>query len=453
MYRTIQFLTIVLCVLAIFSRRLNSNEDNIPISLNRLGWEVPKISAYEQLSRTEFLDEEKQKFFIESYRVKNNLTIWETMGSRVTNIGLNRAINSVAKVEESDYLLEKWNSFQIVKNEEDRIVYIKKGFILISFNNVLDIKDRYSIIKKIFAIPNLIIKESPREDAFIFDRDCDGIFESLIINQNQNYSDQMILKEIKKLQGEQFKSDGFVRVKRDIINFINFPNKQNAQKMYESIPTLELYKDNSMNKVQINNEIWDFENKLEKKQLDTPQINFSTEIVNSEDRFDFWLWLSQNIDKIKDEAYCGELYAIKTLFKLYPIFASIQGKEQINLQFLPEEDSEIQYCKIDQIFDSLIRIQPRSFLTEFQNHLKLVRIQDILDGNFGLEMIGKADLKYLQTLKKIEALKSVTDESLTEIKNLCVRFLEKEKEFLEKNFDIEKKRFLTTDVLRYPFPS
>jgi hypothetical protein len=72
---------------------------------------------------------------------------------------------------------------------------------------------------------------------------------------------------------------------------------------------------------------------------------------------------------------------------------------------------------------TLIRIDPRAFLEELREHRRLVTRLDALVGNFGPDYVDKADAREREKHLRIKALQSVTDPSLSNLREQCVNAL------------------------------
>jgi len=411
-----------------------------PVKKLYLGWHLPMQSAYSFLIERVVENKDlKIGYKTKSFKIDLEKGIWSKLKSKTANPSykIERTF-----FDEQDYSLmdfEDVSGIVLFLDDSDNVLCIKRSFIRIRQERIEEILDKYLAIRLLHGTPLFFIPVEYAPKSYIYDEDDDGIWESMIQpDQNDELSEQKVLEYIIAVkQKERDEKNNFSLIKKSIIDFINCPMSENAKKMCDLIPSLNLYPEFN-DEIQLKKRLWEFELNEKLEAEGKLGRNFRVAEIQSEQE-DFWFWLSQNMSTFELEAYSGDELVIRSLFKLFPIFMSIKFQHYVNFQMLDQKKEEFRYSKLDRILDNLIRIQPEKFLKELKENKHKVRLQDVLDGSFGLEFIGRSREKYLQVQKKIDALSRVTDKPLIEIRDLCLRFLKKEKEFLEDKFEANLK--------------
>ena len=102
----------------------------------------------------------------------------------------------------------------------------------------------------------------------------------------------------------------------------------------------------------------------------------------------------------------------------------------VRLALRLSRDADGHYAEtLDIMLGRLIRIKPTMFLREMKSHLDRDRNPYLLDGillNYGEAYVDKLEAHHYETKKRIEALMSVTDASLSGIRDHCVSILRKQ---------------------------
>ncbi|MGM0588951.1 MAG: hypothetical protein ACQETE_11075 [Bacteroidota bacterium] len=77
---------------------------------------------------------------------------------------------------------------------------------------------------------------------------------------------------------------------------------------------------------------------------------------------------------------------------------------------------------IDIILGKYIHVNPTNFLAELKKHFHIVSFSKVL-GNYGLDFVDEFELQNIETRKRIDALKTVTDKNLEALQKRCIREL------------------------------
>ncbi len=110
-----------------------------------------------------------------------------------------------------------------------------------------------------------------------------------------------------------------------------------------------------------------------------------------------------NLRMLENNIYAGERNAVRIAFKLLVISDGAFGEG---------------LCVI---LGSLIRINPKLFLEELNNHpLKAIDIKTLI-GNYGDIFVDKLKAQSLEKTRRIKALELVADEHLIQIRNECIK--------------------------------
>lgn len=145
--------------------------------------------------------------------------------------------------------------------------------------------------------------------------------------------------------------------------FIDNPDPTNSKNIYQAIPTYDSYE-------------------REKK------IKVGNKIDNS-------------LITLEKYVLADNQYAVSVTFKLLSI----------------TDGSVSQF--IDIILGKYIHVNPTNFLAEFKKHLHIVSFSKVL-GNYGLDFVDEFELQNIETQKRIDALKTVTDKNLKPLQKRCI---------------------------------
>ena len=220
---------------------------------------------------------------------------------------------------------------------------------------------------------------------YIADLDNDGIYESKFNAYNNEYALYSILRsKFRKFKRRNKIETILANLKKAWKKYLDFPSTENAKKVYSLIPDSDFIKNQK-------------------------ETNDEKELWN-------WIWLTLPV--LEKEMYAGDRNAVRVAFKLYPI---CRGTYSTNL---------------DMIIAHFARVNPKMFLEELKKHRKLVTPQQAIEGSWGFEYMGLAKVRYLTLQNTIKALKSVKDSHLNRIRNECINYLEKQKNYLKRHFDI-----------------
>lgn len=179
-------------------------------------------------------------------------------------------------------------------------------------------------------------------------------------------------------------------------NFLNYPSEKNLKIFYKDLPKIDLKKVSNAEKANV------FSNDKGLVKL-----------------------IIENIEFLEKEIYAGNRAAVRVCFKLQHL---ILGRWERS--------------KVVSILGNLIRVNSTIFLEELKNHLKTIDDDDLqliliyYDPYFYTDKV-QACLR--ETQLRIEALERVKNESLGEVKMVCLGILKKEKCKYEKLFEYESK--------------
>lgn len=102
------------------------------------------------------------------------------------------------------------------------------------------------------------------------------------------------------------------------------------------------------------------------------------------------------------------------------------NRNSVRLAFLLFTVSDGDFSEeLDIMLGKLIRLNPNLFLQELKAHREIVARIDALVGNFGPEFVDKEEDQKKEAELRIAALKSVRKKELADVKDECVRALEK----------------------------
>jgi len=122
----------------------------------------------------------------------------------------------------------------------------------------------------------------------------------------------------------------------------------------------------------------------------------------------------ETLSILEKEIYASDRNSVKIAFRLFTISDG-----------LLTEDLCI-------ILGHFICINPKMFLEELKEHRHLVSfIMDSLLGNLGEEYVDKMEASYLEMIRRIKCIEGVKDNSLLQMKDECLKELNKAKKELE----------------------
>jgi len=160
-------------------------------------------------------------------------------------------------------------------------------------------------------------------------------------------------------------------LKKAFENYVNYPSSENASKVINLLPD----NDTSYTDTKESDEIFLFVQKWN-------QLGMIERQVISKDR-----------------------NAVKLAFKLLALAGGEFGEN------------------LDIILGTLIRIDPKLFLEELKVAMPQIRCLDGLLGNKGFVYCDRHEAMCLETTLRIEALESVKDTTLEDIRNICIKEL------------------------------
>lgn len=396
--------------------------------LNPKGWNLPNLANFEKTStKLISLATPYPQIIVEHYTYDDNRKKEYLLINKDTS-------NGKVDFREKPYTyVREWPlNIDIFRSKDNR------GIVCWKYDRMIDNKLSSEILEYDFHLKK---RRSPNFDfgltkynnisSFIFDLDNDGIIESQLypIMQPEDYVYiiKYIFDQRSKIAINSCHSlKELVRLKKAWIKYLDYPSKHNAKKVYDLIPSVEWIDEEYIKK-----EEKDIIEKELRKNVIADKSITQEDIMKRGERIrnlikkiekiysiDFINWLWVNLDVLEMQVYFSDRYAVKIIFRLFP-FSYIRKDNQL-----------------DKILDNFIVINPRMFLQEFMRHRHMVSIEDALDGNFGNELIGRANIKYLENKKKIKALQSVKVRKLRRLRELCLKFLRNEQKSLENNYQV-----------------
>jgi len=363
---------------------------------NLTGWNIPDISKLNKVS-TEIVAYSKYlpKITVETYKyeydAENDIIPYMIINKRILNgkkIDLREDLNTYRRE-----WVQALKIFRLIAGK--RIVLYQYDYV------------RGSSASEVFRRHQKSMKEQKKfitgipgggwESVFIIDFDNDGIFESkidafsILLSPEKDLKFKYLLnlilkKEDKKKNTKRKILDKFINLKKAWKKYLNCPSSENAKIVYNLLPNRKIKKNKKETKEEI--EMWN------------------------------WIWLTLPV--LEKEMYAGDRNAVRVAFKLYPI---IGGTYSVNL---------------DVMIAHFARVNPKMFLEELKKHRHLVTPNQAIEGSWGLEYIGRANLRYLKLKNTMNALNTVNDPDLKEIRDECINTLRKKLDYLIQNFDIKE---------------
>jgi hypothetical protein len=376
------YTTIMLFLLLPFESIFPNNRGYDNRVFNLKGWNVPDTSKMEKISNeTKRLLNHLPEIEIENYQAnpldKNNIHHYKILNKKVTE-------KSVDLREELDTYQEEWVKKLKVFKEKDTQKILCYQYDCLRGDVASEIFIHYLRTIKADRSYHIGGMAGGWVSEYIADLDDDGIFESRFnAFDNEAALHAIIEKKFQRKASLTKREKEINNLKKAWKEYLDYPSGINAQKMFSSIP----------NDYQLG------ENKDEKA---------------------LWEWIWLTLPVLEKNVYAGDRYAIKIAMRFFPLF------KKTNLS------------NLDNILATLAQVNPVLFLEELQSQKKWLTPIQAIDGSVGYEFIGLAQTRYLELQKTLRALNKVKKETLLQIRDQCITYLEIQIKYLQKEFDVKK---------------